>query len=182
MTKHLCGKCMDKIEFYHVDYCSFVQWRQSLNILGASYERVYDEDLLLNDSQVIQRKKFRLQVLVVNTSTQQHEEAFEKDGDEPGMAPFTNDPKVMKILSAVIQKIRTRPSRTARENGDDGNEEQADAKNENEVEGKHNSDLGAARKKEIKESDSNSNELRELVKNVDKVSSQKQLSFFAAIN
>ena len=79
----------------------------------------------------------------------------------------------MKILSAVIQKIRTRPSRTARKNGDDGNEEQADAKNENEVEEKDNSDLGAALRKEIKESDSNSNELRELVKNFDKVSSQK---------
>ena len=102
-------------EFYHVDYCSFVPW-------------VYDEDLLPNDSPVIQRKKFRLQVLVVHTSTQEHEEAFEKDGDEPGMAPSTNDSKVMKILSAVIQKIRTRPSRTARKNGDDGDEEQADAK------------------------------------------------------
>ena len=132
MTKHLCSKCMDNIEFYHVEYCSFVQWRRSLNIPGASYERVYDEDLLPNDSPVIQRKKFRLQVLVVHTSTQEHEEAIEKEGDEPGKAPSTNDSKVMKILSAVIQKIRTRPSRTARNNGDDGNVEQAAAKNENE--------------------------------------------------
>ena len=84
--------------------------------------------------------------------------------------------KVMKILSAVIQKIRTGPSRTARKNGDDGVEEQADAKNENEVEEKDNSDLGAALRKEIKESDSNPNELRELVNDVDKVSSQTQLT------
>ena len=76
----------------------------------------------------------------------------------------------------MIQKIRTRPSRTARENGDNGNEEQADAKNKNEVEEKHNSDLGAALRKEIKESDSNPNELRELVNDVDKVSSQTRLT------
>ena len=56
MTKHLRTKCTDKIEFYHVDYCSFVQWRRSLNIPGASYERVYDEDLLPNGSPVILRK------------------------------------------------------------------------------------------------------------------------------
>ena len=82
---------MDKIEFYHVDYYSFVQWRRSLNIPGASYVRMYDEDLLPNDSPVIQRKKSQLQVLVIHTSTQEHEEAFEKDGDSITTTVITLD-------------------------------------------------------------------------------------------
>ena len=53
ITKHLRTKSLGRIELYHVDYCSFVQRRPSLSIPGASYERVYDEYLLQNDSPII---------------------------------------------------------------------------------------------------------------------------------
>ena len=55
----------------------------------------------------------------------------------------------------------------------DCNEEQADAKNDNEIEEQDNSDLRAVLRKEIGEFDSKSNELRQLATDFDRVASQK---------
>mgnify|MGYP001799165521 CR=1 FL=1 len=78
---------------------------------------------------MILKKKFRFQVLV-HTSPKEHEEALEKVGDEPGRACSTNN-SASSDEDAVSSDLEEQDTavQNSKEVGDDGNEEQADAKN-----------------------------------------------------
>ena len=94
------------------------------------------------------RKKLWLQDHVVLTSTQEHEEALEKDDDEPGRAGYTNDSASSEedTVSSDSEN-QTATKQHSKEVGYGGNAEQTDAKNNNEVEEQDKSDLTAALRK-----------------------------------
>ena len=108
--------------------------------------------------------------------TPEHEEALEKDGDEPGRSSSTKDSSSSdeSVVSSDSEDQDT-IEQNSKEVGDGDNEEQADA-NDSAGEEHDSSDLRAALRKEIKEFDNKTKALRELANEFDRAASQKRVT------